>query len=171
MALRNVDFTFDRVADVSVAGVDVSRLRSYGDLGLADAARLSAAVVEGDVPLTLGVHLTALNPDDNSVDARLVQMDWTLLLEGRETVSGVFSEEILLPPGQPRDVAIPISLNLVEFFEGSARDLGELALSLAGVGGEPAEVVIRASPTVQTALGPIRYPRPLTLVRGTVGRE
>ncbi|MEX2465685.1 MAG: hypothetical protein WD995_02170, partial [Gemmatimonadota bacterium] len=62
-------------------------------------------------------------------------------------------------------------LNLVEFFDGSARELAELAMALAGVGGESAEVAIRASPVVQTALGPIRYPRPITLIRTSVGRE
>ena len=169
MALRDVDFSFDRVANATLAGVDLERIRSFSDLGLADAARLTAAVADRNLPLSLDVHLTARNPDDNTVDARLVRMDWTLLLDGRETLSGVFADEIVLPPGQPRDVPIPVTLNLVEFFDGSARDLAELALALAGVGGESAEVAVRASPVVQTVLGPIRYPRPITLVRGTVG--
>ena len=98
-------------------------------------------------------------------------MDWTLLVEGRETLSGVFDDEVVLPPGEPRDIPFPVTLNLVEFFDGSARDLFDVALSLAGAGGEPAELAIRASPVVQTVLGPIRYPRPITLVRGRVGQD
>ena len=171
MALRDVDFSFDRVANVRVADVQLDRVRSFSDLGLADAARLTAAVADRDLPLSLDIHLRAVNPEDNTVDARLVRMDWTLLIEGREALSGVFDDEIVLPPGEPRDVPFPVTLNLVEFVDGSARDLFELALSLAGVGGEPAELAIRASPVVQTVLGPIRYPRPLTLVRGTVGQD
>lgn len=169
MALRDVDFSFDRVAEVRLAGLDIRRLDSFADLGIADASRLMTAVAERDLPLTLDVHVRAVNPEDNTVDARLVRMDWTLLIEGRETLSGVFDDEIVLPPGEPRDVPVPVSLNLVEFFDGSARDLVDLARSLAGVGGRPAEVALRASPVVETALGPIRYPRPLTLARGTVG--
>jgi hypothetical protein len=171
MALRDVDFSFDRVADVRLADVQLDRVRSFSDLGLADAARLTAAVADRDLPLSLDVHLMAVNPEDNTVDARLVRMDWTLLIEGREALSGVFDDEVVLPPGQPRDVPFPVTLNLVEFVDGSARDLFELALSLAGVGGEPAELAIRASPVVQTVLGPIRYPQPITLVRGTVGQD
>lgn len=170
MALRDVDFSFDRVAEVRLAGLDIQEVDSFTDLGIAEARRLMTAVSERDLPLTLDVHIQALNPEDNTVDARLVRMDWTLLIEGRETLSGVFDDEIVLPPGEPRDVPVPVSLNLVEFFDGSARDLVELARSLAGAGGRPAEVALRASPVVQTALGPIRYPRPLTLARGTVGR-
>ena len=171
MALRDVDFSFDRVADVRLAGVELDRVRSFSDLGLADAARLTAAVADQDLPLSLDIHLAATNPEDNTVDARLVRMDWTLLIEGREALSGVFDDEVILPPGEPRDVPFPVTLNLVEFVDGSARDLFDMALSLAGVGGEPAELAIRASPVVQTVLGPIRYPRPLTLLRGSVGQD
>jgi hypothetical protein len=89
MALRDVDFSLDRVADVRLGGLELDRVRSYSDLGVADAAR----------------------------------------------------------------------------------DLLDMALSLAGLGGEPTEVAIWASPVVQTVLGPIRYPSPLILVRGTVGKD
>ncbi len=171
MALRDVDFTLDRVANVRLAGVELDGKRSFSELGFTDVARLTLAVADRDLPFSLDVHLTGLNPADNTVDARLVRMDWTLLLEGRETLSGVFDDEIVLPPGQPRGIPLPITLNLVEFFDGSARDLAELAMSLAGVGGESAEIALRASPVVQTVLGPIRYPRPITLVRTTVGQD
>jgi len=97
-------------------------------------------------------------------------MDWTLLLQQRETVSGTFAQETLLRRGQPTDVPIQISLNLVDFFQESARDLVDLALSLAGQGGAPTEVTLRATPTVDTAIGPIRYPQPITIVSREVGR-
>ncbi|MDH3227650.1 MAG: hypothetical protein OEM67_11260 [Thermoleophilia bacterium] len=168
-ALRDVDFSVDRVTGVRLAGIDLGAVRSYSDLGVADAARLTLAVSEGELPMSFRVHLTALNPSDNSVDARLVRMDWTLFLQGRETLSGVFADETLLPRGQPTDVPISVSLDLVDFFEGSARDLLDLALALSGRGGAPTEVTLRAVPTVDTALGPIRYPQPITIVSREVG--
>jgi hypothetical protein len=169
LALRNVDFTVDRVANVRLAGVPLDRVRSFSDVGLVDAGRIAAAAARGDLRLDLDLHLTAENPADNSVDARLVRMDWTLLLQGRETVSGVFADETLLRRGEPTDVPIAMSLNLIDFFEGSAQDLVELALSLTGQGGAPKEVTLRATPVVDTALGPIRYPRPITIVSREVG--
>jgi hypothetical protein len=169
-ALRDVDFVVDRVSNLRLAGVDLSAVRSYADLSLADAGRLTLAVQQRSLPMDFRLHLTATNPADNSVDARLVRMDWTLLLQQRETVSGTFAEETLLPRGQPTDVPIQISLNLIEFFLGSARDLVDLALSLAGLGGAPTEVTLRATPTVDTAIGPIRYPQPITIVSREVGR-
>ena len=169
-ALRDVDFSIDRVADVRLAGIDLSRVRSYSDLSAADAGRLALAVSQRELPMSFDVHVQALNPEDNSVDARLVRMDWTLLLQERETLSGTFADETVLPRGVPVDVPIGVSLDLIDFFEGSARDLFDLAMDIAGQGGEPTEVTLRAVPTVDTALGPIRYPQPITIVSREVGR-
>jgi hypothetical protein len=168
-ALRSVDFSLDRVSDVRLAGIDLARIDSFDDLGLADAARLALAVTEKRLPMDLQVHLLAENPADNGTEARLLRMDWTLLLQERETLSGVFEEEVLLAPGQPTDIPITISLNLVEFFDGGAQDLLELALSIAGQGGAPKDVALRATPVVDTPLGPIRYPQPITILNREVG--
>ena len=168
-ALGDVDFSLDRISDLRLAGIDLSRINSYSDIGFTEAAALALAITQNRLPLDLQVHVLAENPPDNNVDARLTQMDWTLLLQGRETLSGVLGNEVLLPPGQPMDIPITVSLNLVEFFEGNAQDLLELALSLAGQGGEPKEIALRATPVVNTVLGPIRYPRPITILKKEVG--
>ena len=168
-ALRNVDFSVDRLSNVELAGIDLSRVRSFNDLGMADAARLTLAVTRNELPLAFQLHLLAENPAENTTPARLVQMDWTLLLQGRETLSGVFDGDVQLPPGEPTDVPIAMSLDLLEFFDGSAQDLLELALSLTGQGGSPKDVSLQATPTINTALGPMRYPRPITIVSREVG--
>ena len=168
-ALRNVDFTLDRLSNVELAGIDLNRVRSFSDLGYADAARLTLAVTRNELPLAFQLHLLAENPAENTTTARLVKMDWTLLLQGRETLSGIFDGDVQLPPGEPTDVPIAMSVDLLEFFDGSAQDLLELALSLTGQGGSPKEVTLRAIPTINTALGPMRYPRPITIVSQEVG--
>jgi len=168
-ALRDVDFSVDRLTGVRLAGVDLARVRSYSQLSVTEAARLATAVSQRTLPMDFTVHLTAVNPQDNSVDARLVRMDWTLLLQDRETLSGTFADETILPRGQPTDVPIDVSLDLLDFFQGSAQDLFDLALSIADPNAPPTEVALRATPTVDTALGPIRYPRPITIVSRDVG--
>lgn len=168
--LRRVDFDLDRVTDAYLAGVRIDRLRSYQDLTPGDLLRLGAAISREELPLEFVLHLNALNPADNQGNARLVRMDWTLFLEGRETVSGLYDDQVILPPGQPRDVPIGIGLDLVDFFGSNLRDLVDLALSVAGQGGAPKEIRLRATPTIDTPFGPIRYPEPVTIVSREVGR-
>ena len=167
--LRNVRFAIDRVSDAQLAGVDVQKLKSYQDLRPGDLLNLGRALTRKEFPLDFQLHLTAENPPDNTVQARLVKLDWTLLLDDTETISGVFDDNIVLPPGQPTDVPIPISLNLVDFFQHGVQDLVELALAVAGQGGEPKRIKLKATPTVDTAIGPIRYPEPITIISREVG--
>jgi hypothetical protein len=169
VALRDVSFAIDRVSSVRLAGVDMSGVRSYSDLGINEVGRLTLAATQGALPLDFRLHLTATNPADNSSDARLVRMEWTLLLQDRETVSGVFADETLLRRGQPTDVPISMSLDLVDFFTGSARDFIDLALAVAGQDGTPSEVALRATPSVDTPVGPISYPEPITIVSRQIG--
>lgn len=170
IALRSVAFQVDRVTEVRMAGVDVSRVRTYSDLSLTDGARVATALATRELPLSFRLHLLAENPASNNVTARLVRLRWTLFLEDTETISGQIDREYTMPPGQPTDIPLDISLDLFDFYDRSGKDLVELALNLAGAGGEPKQVAIRAVPTISTALGPITYPQPITIVAGSVGR-
>lgn len=168
--LRNVNFAIDRVADARLAGVDVNAFRNYEDIGARDMLRLSAAIADGELPLQFTLHLDAQNPGANNVDARLTQMDWTLLLEDKETISGVFDREVVLPAGETTGIPIDMDLDLVRFFDDNLRELVNLALAIDG-DGEPTNVKLRARPTIQTALGPIRYPGAITVVDKSVGQD
>lgn len=168
-ALRSVDFSLDRVGGARLAGVDLMRITSYDRLSVADVGRITMAVGRGELPLEFDLYVQALNPAENGTDARLVAMDWTLFLEERETISGRLDQGLVLPPGEPRDFALTMGLDLLEFVEGSARDLVDLALSVTGQGGAPKRISLRAAPTIETALGTIQYPRPITIVSREVG--
>lgn len=167
--LRNVDFVIDRVGQANLAGVRLDRVRSYQDLSATDILRVGSALSSGELPLDFVLHLGAENPAENNVDARMVRMDWTLFLDDRETISGVFDENILLPSGEVSDIPIPIQVDLLEFFETGARDMIELALAVSGQNGEPKRIKIRATPTIDTPIGAIRYPNPITIVSRDVG--
>jgi len=166
--LRKVQFRIDRVADAQLAGVSLDRVQSYEDLRAADILQLTRAATSGDMPLAFTIMVEAENPPDNSVQARLVDMDWTLLLDDTETIQGRLEENVTLPPGEPALIPVPIELDLVRFFGNNARDLIELALAVAGEG-DPKTVTLRVRPSVDTLLGPMRYPESITVVRRDVG--
>jgi len=168
-ALRQVEFSLDRISRLRLAGVDLDGIRSASQVRAVDVARIAAAVATDDVPLEFLLHVRGENPESNDVDARLVGLDWILLIQDEEMVGGELDGNVVLPPGQPVDVPLEVQLDIADFVQGGARDLLELALSLAGAGGEPTNVALRATPVVQTALGPIRYPRPITIVSTRVG--
>ena len=166
--LRKVDFQIDRVAETTLANVSIERLQNYEDLTAAEVIRLSNAAAAGEMPLDFTLQLRAENPPDNSVAARLVELDWTLFLDDTETISGVFDSPTTLPPGEPQTIGIPVRVDVVRFFGRNLRDLVSLAQAVSGRG-EAQVVELKARPTIQTAIGPIRYPNEITIVRREVG--
>jgi hypothetical protein len=169
LALRQVDFGIDRVATVRLAGVSLDHVRSASDVSLLDYGRITAAVLRHQIPLEFDVHVMGANPQSNNTTAQLVRMQWTLDLNGRETVSGTLDTAYTFPPGSTTDVRVPVRLDLAQFFQSSAADALDLALGLAGLSSRQTEVVLRAVPIIDTPLGPIRYPNAITIVRRTVG--
>jgi hypothetical protein len=168
-ALKRVDFSIAGVQDGRLAGVDLRRIANYDDLNVVEIGRIALAVSRRDVPLDLTVLIRADNPADNRTAATMVKLDWTLLLDDKETVSGVFDTTVTMPPGQTAYIPLPMRVNLRQFFDGPAQSLVNLAASVAGVGSRPTKIAVRAIPTINTPLGPITYPGPITIVRRTVG--
>jgi hypothetical protein len=164
-ALSQVDFQFDRVSDVRIAGVAVSG--GYSSLSAIDAARLAAAVASHNVPIDLVFHVRGTNPASNTVTARMIELGWTFFVEDRELVAGSLTQPYVFEPGRPTDV--PIAMRFEAWNGGSgAQNLFELALAIAGVEGYSKEIRADLIPTIDTSLGRIRYPTPIT-VRRTVG--
>jgi hypothetical protein len=168
-ALRQVDFSLAGVQDGRLAGVELRRIASYGDLGAIEIGRIALAVTRRDVPLEFRVVIRADNPPDNGTAATMVRLAWTLLLDDRETISGVLDTAVTIPAGQTAYIPVPIRLNLREFFDGPAQSLVNLAASVAGLDAHPTRIAIRAVPTIHTPIGPITYPNPITIVSRTVG--
>jgi hypothetical protein len=168
-ALRQVDFAIDRLATIRLAGVNLDNVRRPSDISPLDAARIGAAALRGQMPLTFDIHILGTNPPENNTTARLIRFAWTLNLNGRETVSGSLDTAYIFQPGQTTDVRLPVSLDLARYFNQSGQDLIDLALGLAGVGTKETQVEIRAVPTIDTPLGGIRYPNAITIVKRTVG--
>ena len=169
VALSQVKFSFDRISDVRVAGVSVLGKTSYTDLSLTDVAKLSSAVVAHNVPLGLTVHLKAENPSSNSVTAKMMKMAWSLYLEDHKLLDGNLDSAYAFPPGKGVDVAVPILFNAYEIYQHNAQDLFDLGLSLAGVQGYSKLVRLDFTPTINTDLGPITYPTPITVKREVGG--
>jgi hypothetical protein len=160
--LPQVRFHIDGTSDASLAGVDLDRLRRVEDLGPLDLVRVGAAVARRRVPLRFDLHLGAQNNSANRYDLRLERLEWTLMLEDRDTVSGVFDRPVVIEADGSTDIPITIELDLLRFFDSGAKDLAAVAVRAAGAGG-PTNVALRARPTVRTPMGPVRFPNEIVI--------
>ena len=168
-ALRQVDFSLAGTRNARLAGVDLSRIRSYRDLSAVDIGRIGLAVARKDLPLEFQLDVRGENPADNSVTATMVRLAWSLFLNDKETISGTLDTTLAFPPGRPTTFPLRMRLNLVQFFDGPAESLVDLAASVAGLSSDPTRISLRAVPTIDTPLGRISYPTPITIASRTIG--
>ncbi|HEV8600583.1 MAG TPA: hypothetical protein VGQ69_14580 [Gemmatimonadales bacterium] len=168
-ALRQVNFSLAGVQRGRLAGVDLSRVTSYNELTAVEVGRIALALAQQDLPLEFQLDVRAENPADNNVTATMLRLAWSLFLNEKETINGVIDTSLALPPGQPVNIPFQMRLNLLQFFEGPAQDLFNLAAALAGRKADPTRISLRAVPTINTPIGPISYPAPITIVSRTVG--
>lgn len=167
-ALRQVDFAFSHIEGARVAGVTLKPGLHYTDLGITDMARLTGALRSSEMPMELTVHVRAENPIDNRVTARLVDLDWMLFVEDRQTLAGSVEDTQAMPPGTQVDLPITVRFDLLGFGNRGARDLFDLALGISGLGGTPRDLRFELRPTIETSLGPVEYPRPVVIRKSTL---
>jgi hypothetical protein len=160
-ALRDVDFSLAGASGGTLAGVPIDSIRTFEQLTAMQIGRVAAALAGGALPVEADLLVRAANPADN-VQARLVRLDWTLFLDGQETVSGLLDREFVLTPGQPENIPVRVRLDLLDFFDRQLEQVVNLALALAGEG-DPQRVRLEATPSIQTPIGPIRYPQPIPI--------
>ena len=167
-ALRQVGFALAGVTGGRLAGVDIGKIATGTRLSVLDYGRLTVALARQDVPLDFLVNVEALNPAENKVTAKMIRLGWALYLNEKETIHGVVDTVVVMEPGKPVIMPMRMRINLVQFFTGPAQDLVDLAAAVAGLNPDPTKISIKASPTIDTPLGPLAYPNPITIVSRTI---
>lgn len=158
-----MEFRLDRVSDAEVVRIRLDPLPTYRSLTATQLARLGLAVASKDVPMGLTIHLEGRNPESNQVAARLIALAWAYRVDDREILAGRLDQPLRFPPGQPVDVPIAIQFNLYRFFSGDARAIFDTAAALAGQDGGRHDVELLLTPRVDTPLGPMDYPSPISI--------
>lgn len=169
--VQRLQFKLGSVNNFTLAGVKIGGARTISDFSVIDAAKLVAAFSSSKFPASFTLNVLAKNPNDGTggtknTSAVLKSLAWRMFLDDKETISGNISNSIEIPGvGQETTIPIVMSLDLYKFFKDQGYDsIVNLALALGGVSGSSARIKLKATPTVDTFLGPITYPGELTIV-------
>ncbi len=170
--LQRCQFKLQNISGFHIAGVDFSDKSSLGDFSLlGDGGRLAGAFASHSLPADFTVNVQATNPNDGSgntpnINATLVSLPWTLLIDDKPTISGDIEQKIVIPgKGQSTVIPFPMHLDLYQFFgDKSYEDMVNLALAIGGKQGSAARLVLRGTPHISTPIGDISYPQPIDIV-------
>lgn len=162
--LARCQFRLQTVEQLRLAGVNIQHINQLSDLNLMDAARITSAIASGgSLPLTFTLNVEAKNP--NTAIAGMNRLDWTLLIDDIEMVSGVNEERLQIPAnGGTAVLPLSIAVNLKEALQGkSGEAIANFGLNLAGAGNRPTRITLKAKPTVVVRGQSIAYPGYITI--------
>lgn len=169
--LHRLQFKLGSVDNFDLAGIKIKSIRSISDFGAIDALKLTSAFARGEFPASFTLNVLAKNPNDGtggtkSTSAILKSLSWRLFLDNKETINGNIPNTIEIPGvGQATTIPVVMSLDLLKFFKDQGyENVINLALALGGYSGSSSRVTLKATPTVDTFLGPITYPGEITII-------
>ncbi len=156
--LGKCEFRMTTLENTELAGVDVSRIRSYSDLGLADLALITSSIMKGVMPLSFTLIVEAKNP--NPAMAALNKLEYQAFIDDVQVATGTLSRRIEIPPnGGIATIPLQLQTDLIEILKKDSRQaLVNFGLNLADAGNRPTRVSLKIKPTVLVGAMEINYP-------------
>ncbi|MCD6660550.1 MAG: hypothetical protein LT105_10350, partial [Lentimicrobium sp.] len=136
--LAKCEFRLSSVDQLRLAGVNIQQVKQLSDLKVMDAAKITTAAISGgSLPLNFTLNVEAKNP--NSAIAGLNRLEWTLLIDDIEMVSGVNDNRVQIPAnGGTAVIPLTIGVDLKQALKGKSADaIANFGLNLAGAGNKP----------------------------------
>ena len=138
--IQRLQFKLGQVNGFQLAGVPLSNLTSFNNIGALDIVRLTAAFAGGSLPAGFTLNVIARNPNgtngqtSQNNSSTIQRFQWKLLINDAETVAGTINQQIVVPGmGQQTTIPIGISVDLMQFFKNQGlQNLVGLALNLGG---------------------------------------
>jgi LEA14-like dessication related protein len=156
--LGKCEFRVTTLEDPEIAGVDVSRIRSFTDLNMVDMGIISASMLKGDLPLSFTLNVEARNP--NPAMAALNSLEYLAFIDDVEVARGSLDRRIEIPAsGGVTTIPLRLSTDLIDILKKDSRQaLVNFGLNLADAGNRPTRVSIKVKPTILVGAMEINYP-------------
>ncbi|MBX7045198.1 MAG: hypothetical protein K1X86_05095 [Ignavibacteria bacterium] len=166
--LQRLQFKLGSVNNFNAAGVNVSNLTSFSQIGILDIANLTANVTQGKLPVGFTLNLIAKNPNTAGGSANssslLKRMEWNLYIDDTPTINGVLNNIVVPGTGQESTIPMTVSMDLMQYIKGQGlENLVNLALAIGGRNGSSSRLSLRAKPTVEIFGIPVTSPE-ITIV-------
>lgn len=156
--LGKCEFRMTTLENPELAGIDVSHVRSYGDIGISDLAILTASIIRGELPLSFTLNIEARNP--NPAMAALNKLEYLAFIDDVQVASGTLTQRIEIPAnGGITNIPLSLNTDLIDILEKDSRQsLVNFGLNLADAGKRPTRVSLKVKPTILVGGLEIIYP-------------
>ena len=155
-------FKLNTIENISLAGVDVQKIKNYSQLNFMEIAQLTSAVTSGNLPLNFTLNMKVDNP--NPKQAAMNRFEWVLFIDDIEMNAGVLDQRLEIPSGGDAVLPLKMKMNLKEVLKGKTlQSLVNFGLNLVDASGKTSRITIKAKPTIMIGGRAIAYPNFITI--------
>lgn len=116
------DFSLSNIKVLEISGVDISSLNSKGDISMMDMMNITKQIFSTNFPATLSIDLKASNKDLQQ--ASIAGLDWKILMDNEELVSGLVDQEVLVKPQSSATFPVIVQVDLMKLLR--SESLGKI---------------------------------------------
>ena len=158
-ALQNCKFSLKNVQEVSIAGVKIKDLKN---LTTADVVKLSTAILNKNIPLSMNVNVGIQNPSQQT--AAINELDWICAIDGKDFVSGIIKNKYSIPAKSNITMPIAINTDIYKLFSsGNIEPLKNFVNSFSKNDATSSRVAIKVKPSVYIGQQKMQLPNYITL--------
>lgn len=158
-AFKEAKYDLEGIEALTVNGISMLDKKRAEDFSFGEAAKLFSAVSDNklDAISTLGLNVK-LPEGSEDRNMTVTQLKWQLLVDGKQTLSGLVSEPVVLKNGlNTITVKTPIKL-IEENGKVDFRNVLQLTTLLNKEATNRPPVVLQIKPTIVTSVGPFELP-------------
>lgn len=150
-------FDVNGVSNVSLAGISLNEGMGRSDLNAAQIMQLTNALFSNRLPLKLNLLINVDNPNDKT--AALSRMDYSLIVDGMELITGQMDQRFEIGPGAQTVIPLPVEVDLFKVLSGQNADVvSNLGFKLTGSSSEPVELLFKVKPYINVGMSQLAYP-------------
>lgn len=155
--LTQCKFRLASMEDTELASVNVQNKNQLDDFSFSEMTRIGSAYAQGNLPIQFTLNVDVNNPNEKV--AAMNRMAWTLLIDNKETISGLLDRRVQIEANETATFPIAMSFDLLDFFDSMGRDsLLNLVMNLAGQSDKPTALTLKVKPSIEVAGTMINYP-------------
>lgn len=159
-AFKEAKYSLSGINEVKLNGVNLLNKKRPEDFSFSEAALLLPAFSDNNLSAFSNLGLN-VELDEGSQDRSMTvtKLKWQLLLDGKQTLSGIVDEPVELRHGlNTINVRTPIQI-AEENGKPSLNNLLRLVTMFSESGGSTKpDVMLQIKPTIQTSVGPVELP-------------
>ncbi len=111
---RKCHFDLVGIKDIRIADIDISKIKSFDDFSLKDAAKIGVCLLEKKVPLNLTFMVNIAN-GTNKIGV-LQGMDYIVVMHDKDVLYGKITEPIAVAPNSSQVYNVKSELELISLF-------------------------------------------------------